>query len=56
MPLDQAVRLRVEEETGTYPDGPIRLLANLRYFGYIINPITCYYCFDKQENVCIPTT
>ena len=22
------------------------MLANLRYFGYLINPITCYYCYD----------
>jgi len=23
------------------------MLTNLRYFGFIINPITCYYCFDE---------
>jgi len=23
------------------------MLTNLRYFGYIINPISCYYCFSK---------
>jgi hypothetical protein len=36
-------------ENGRRPEGPIRMLANLRYFGFIINPITCYYCFDKQD-------
>ncbi|MEH6549205.1 MAG: DUF1365 domain-containing protein [Pseudomonadales bacterium] len=44
--LIEAVRDRVEAEVGSRPVGPIRMLANLRYFGYIINPITCYYCFD----------
>jgi len=51
LPLDKAVREEVERQTGDYPTGPIRLLANLRYFGYIMNPIVCYYCFDEQENL-----
>lgn len=45
--LDDAVRERVELETGKRPCGPIRLLANIRYWGFIINPISCYYCFDS---------
>ena len=49
--LDEAVRTRVKEQTGVYPDGPIRMLANLRYFGFIMNPISCYYCFDNNENL-----
>lgn len=47
-PLDEAVRQRVFEETGERPAGPIYLLANLRYFGFIMNPICCYYCFDES--------
>ena len=35
--LDDAVRERVELETGKRPCGPIRLLANIRYWGFIIN-------------------
>lgn len=45
-PLDVAIRDLVENETGERPDGPIRLLTNLRTFGYIFNPISVYYCFD----------
>jgi len=45
--LHTAVADYVEQHNGHRPDGPIRMLANLRYFGFIINPITCYYCFDK---------
>ncbi|MFT3881839.1 MAG: DUF1365 domain-containing protein [Gemmatales bacterium] len=29
-------------------DGPIRLLTNLRYFGYVMNPVSYYYCFDRD--------
>lgn len=46
--LDEAVRRRVEQESGERPDGPIRLLANWRYFGYNMNPISTYYCFDTS--------
>jgi DUF1365 family protein len=46
MPLDQAVRDLVESTTGSRPVGPIRLLTHLRYFGYVFNPVSFYYCFD----------
>lgn len=51
VPLDQAVRDLVGAETGRRPAGAIRMLTNLRYFGFIINPITTYYCFDEQERL-----
>jgi len=47
-PLDAAVRDLVESRTGTRPDGPIRLLTHLRYFGYAMNPVSFYYCFDPS--------
>ena len=46
VPLDRAVRDLVEERTGARPTGPIRLLTHLRYFGYCMNPVSFYYCFD----------
>lgn len=46
--LDQAVRDRVAEESGCRPEGPIAFLANWRYFGYNMNPISIYYCFDRS--------
>ena len=46
--LDTAVRQKVKDETGQWPSGPVRMLANLRYFGFIMNPITCYYCFAED--------
>ena len=51
VPLQKAVRDRVKEFTGNTTEGPIRVLTNMRYFGFIMNPITCYYCYDKQENL-----
>ena len=51
MPLAQAVRDRIHQQTGEYHRGPIRMLANLRYFGYNINPIACYYCFDQADRL-----
>jgi DUF1365 family protein len=48
--LDQAVRNRVEKEFGERPDGPIRMLTHLRYFGHCFNPVTFYYCYNKADN------
>ena len=45
--LEAAVRDKVEAETGQRPLGRICVLTNFRYFGYIANPITCYYCYDE---------
>ncbi len=48
LPLDQAVRDLIERRTGRRPAGPIRLLTHLRYFGYCMNPVSFYYCFDES--------
>jgi DUF1365 family protein len=47
-PLSESVRKLVEAETGKRPEGPIRLLTNLAYFGYCFNPVSFYYCFNKD--------
>ncbi len=46
--LPEAVRDVVAERTGTRPRGPIRLLTHLRYFGYVFNPVSFFYCFDDE--------
>lgn len=46
--LSEEIRTLVEDRTGDRPDGPIRVLANLRTFGYQFNPIAVYYCFDAS--------
>ncbi len=50
-PLAPQVRQYVYEQSGIEVTGSVRMLANLRYFGHIFNPLVCYYCFDKQENL-----
>jgi DUF1365 family protein len=49
VPLDTAVRDLVERETGQRPTGPIRLLTHLRYFGWVMNPVSFYYVFDAAD-------
>lgn len=49
-PLAEAVRSRVAEATGERPEGPVFMLANLRYFGFNMNPIACYYCYSADES------
>jgi len=49
VPLDQAVRDRVEQELGERPDGPIRMLTHLRYYGHCFNPVSFYYCYDGAD-------
>jgi DUF1365 family protein len=46
VPLDEAVRSLVASEIGYRPSGPVRLLTNLRYAGYVMNPVSFYYCLD----------
>lgn len=48
VPLRRAVLEAVEEQTGTRPDGPVRLLSSVRTFGHLFNPISMYYCFDSS--------
>ena len=48
IPLDTAVRDLVEERSGRRPSGPIALLAQVRTWGWLFNPISVYYCFDRE--------
>lgn len=48
-PLDQALRDHVQAHTGARPNGPIRMLTHLRYFGHCFNPVTFYYVYDRLD-------
>jgi DUF1365 family protein len=48
--LDKAVRNTVLKKTGKSISGPIRILTHLRYFGYCFNPVSFYYCYDKEDS------
>ena len=47
-PLKDVVLDWVHEQAGERPEGPVRMLANLRIAGYLINPIVCYYLYSKD--------
>lgn len=49
LPLDTCVRNYIENETGRRPQGPVRLLTHLSYFGLSFNPVSFYYCYDKKD-------
>lgn len=49
-PLKQAVSDWVDETTGWRPDGRIELVTHPRYFGYVFNPVSFYFCFDKDAD------
>lgn len=44
-PLKEAVLDLVHTRLGVRPDGPVRLLTQVRCFGYVFNPVSFYYCF-----------
>lgn len=46
--LKSMIRTLIKNKTGEETTGPIRLLTHFRYFGYIFNPISVYYCFDNN--------
>lgn len=47
-PLTESVRDVLSSENITDADGPIRLLTQPRYFGFLINPVSFYFCFDRS--------
>jgi DUF1365 family protein len=46
VPLDRSVRELVNDRTGVWPTGSVRLLTHLRSFGHCFNPVSFYYCID----------
>lgn len=46
IPLQDLVRKTLLEQTGITCDGSVHILCNLRYCGYVFNPITLYFCSD----------
>lgn len=48
-PLIVSVRKKISEHTGLVPEGPVRILTHCRYFGFGFNPVSFYYCYDKND-------
>lgn len=47
--LRTRVRLALDDLGETRPIGAIRLLTQLRHFGFEMNPVSFYYCFDPAN-------
>lgn len=47
--LAQRVHRVVLDHTGVHLAGPVRLLTQLRQFGYYFSPLNLFYCFDHDE-------
>lgn len=50
LPLKEAVRLRVSQLAGACPQGPVRMLTQLRLLGVCFNPVTLYYLFEPEAS------
>lgn len=46
--LDASVRDYVSSATQKRPGGPIRLLTQLRYWGFVFNPVSFYFCYAAE--------
>lgn len=46
-----AIAKIIREKTGEEFLGSVRLLTNISYFGYCFNPVSFYYCYDREENL-----
>jgi DUF1365 family protein len=46
--LRERVRRDADSNGIDLPDGPIYLLTHLRYLGYCFNPLSLFYCFDRD--------
>jgi len=51
MPLAQAARLLVRQATGQVPAGPVHLLTQLRCWGLSFNPVSFYFCHDRDGHL-----
>ncbi len=49
LPPAEAVRRRVEAETGHWPSGRVLLLSHLRQWGFNFNPVSFYLCLDADQ-------
>ena len=47
-PLKACVLDEVERQAGFRPSGRVGILTHLSYFGFCFNPVSFYYCFDRE--------
>jgi DUF1365 family protein len=51
----RGVRLDLAETVGaaghTMPEGRVELLTHCRILGYVFNPVSVFYCYDREERL-----
>jgi len=50
-PISDCIKELVDQHLSFKPEGVVCMLTNPRIFQYVINPISIYYCFDKEDNL-----
>jgi len=51
LPMRERLRRDAAAQGLELPDGQIFLLTNLRYLGYNFNPISFFYCYDRDQRL-----
>ena len=49
--LRNDVLVKIREKGIEAPNGAVRMLTHLRYFGHCFNPVTFYFCFNKEDDL-----
>ena len=47
--LTKPLEKQLKQKQKYNPKGPIRILTHLRYFGYCFNPVSFFYCYNKED-------
>ena len=47
--LAQAVQSTMSEQLGRSIEGPVSIITHLRTFGYCFNPVSFYYCWNREK-------
>jgi DUF1365 family protein len=50
-PLRERLARDAEHHGIALPGGPVFLLTQIRYLGYVFNPVSFYYCYDRAGNL-----
>jgi DUF1365 family protein len=51
LPLGERLRADAKTRGIDLPDGRVFLLTHLRYFGYVFNPVSFFYCLDRNDSL-----
>jgi DUF1365 family protein len=52
-PIRAALAETVESAGHQMPDGRVELLTHCRVLGYVFNPVSFYYCYDRDDRLAL---